>query len=174
MASTEHPQDANSISPDHDAVIEAAHSGHAVLHDLSKVDHTPDLSLRNIIRSTGPNTILNIFAVSCIYAAGVLALSVPLSQITFIVKDLGHEELESWISTASTAAVVAILPVMGSLTDIIGRRTALIVGCIFGFTGSMVAGFASSMKVLIIAQVSGCRFRFWRLSLTKFGRHSTA
>jgi len=142
---------------DHEAEVEAAHAGHAVLHDITKVDHTPELTFRNIIRATGGKTILNIIAVTCVYTAGILALVVPLSQIAFIEKDLGDAQLASWIATASTAGIAAVLPVSGSLTDIVGRKTALLIGCVFGFAGSMVGGFAKSMKILIIGQVSSRR-----------------
>lgn len=130
-----------------------AEFGRKVLLELSKVDNTPKLTFRNVIRSTDGLTILNCIALTMCYTSAIMEYNVPPSQIPFIIADLGRPELASWLSTASTVATCATLPTMSSFTDVFGRRYALLFGCGLGTAGALLSGFAPSTKVIMVGQV---------------------
>jgi len=132
-----------------------AETGRKLLQHLSSVDKTPALTFRNVINATDAFTLLNCLALIFTYTSALMEYSIPTSQIPFIIADLGRPELASWLSTASTCATSAILPSMSSLTDVFGRRYALLFGTALGFAGAMVAGFAPSTGIVILGQVRG-------------------
>jgi hypothetical protein len=132
-----------------------AETGRKLLQNLSSVDRTPALTFRNVINATDTFTTLNCIALVLTYTAALMEYSIPTSQISFIIADLGRPELASWLSTASTCATSAILPSMSSLTDVFGRRYALLFGTSLGFTGALVAGFAPTTEIVILGQVRG-------------------
>ena len=131
-----------------------AEIGRKLLKNLSSVAQTPALTFANVIKSTDAFTTLNCIALIMVYTAAVMEYSIPTSQIAFIVGDLGRPELASWLSTASTCATATILPSMSSITDVFGRRYALLMGSVLGTAGALTAGFAPTTEIVILGQVS--------------------
>lgn len=70
-----------------------------------------------------------------------------------MVADLGDPNNASWISTASSICIAVITPTVSGLTDILGRKYAIITGCLFGIIGSVVAASAHATTTIIAGQV---------------------
>ncbi|MGC1522229.1 MAG: MDR family MFS transporter [Steroidobacteraceae bacterium] len=69
-----------------------------------------------------------------------------------IVADLGGLRLYSWVFSAYLLAQTATTVVFGNLADVYGRKPVMLVGIGIFLLGSLLAGFAWSMPVMI-----GCR-----------------
>ena len=150
-------------APDH-----AAETGNKLLQELRIVDEStsPELTIRNVLAATDSYTMLNCLALTLCYSTGIIAYLVPTAMIPFMVNTLSRPELASWISSASTVATASILLPMSNLTDIIGRRYALLFGCAMGVVGSLVTGLAQKTNMTIVGQVrfalSPCSHNFMR------------
>lgn len=132
---------------------EAALVGAYVLPELSSHDEVANNSIRNVFRVTKGITLANSFLMCYLYFAGTMAYIVPPTQVSFMVADLGRPDLAAWVSTATSVGICAVLPVSGALTDVVGRRWAMIAGSLLGVAGSIVAGRADSTKMIIAGQV---------------------
>ena len=66
-----------------------------------------------------------------------------------IVGDLGGFHLFSWVFSLYLLAQAVTIPVYGKLADMYGRRPALFAGVCLFLSGSVLAGFATSMPMLI-------------------------
>lgn len=68
----------------HDTVVAAAHDGHAVLRELTKVQTGagPTLSVRNAVRMTDNRTIWTVCALAFVYWCGLNALNLPTAQVS--------------------------------------------------------------------------------------------
>ncbi len=69
-----------------------------------------------------------------------------------IVADLGGLRLYSWVFSSFLLAQTAMTVVFGNLADVYGRKPVMLVGIGIFLLGSLLAGFAWSMPVMI-----GCR-----------------
>jgi EmrB/QacA subfamily drug resistance transporter len=69
-----------------------------------------------------------------------------------IVADLGGLRLYSWVFSSFLLAQTATTVVFGNLADVYGRKPVMLVGIGVFLLGSLLAGFAQSMPVMI-----GCR-----------------
>ncbi|MCU1435531.1 MAG: transporter [Pseudarthrobacter sp.] len=90
----------------------------------AELPHSP---LRFTLRTQRP-ALYRTFAISALasiaYYVGIIY--VP----TYLVSTIGLSEGSSlWVSTAASAAVIAVTPVAGALSDRIGRRTTLLLFC---------------------------------------------
>lgn len=160
------------ITDAHEAEVRAAHDGHAVLKELTRIDTEaiPELTVRNVLKATDNHTIVTVAVLAFVYWCGLNALQLPTAQVShlrkslfslvltqpqiaFMVKDLGDSASASWISTASSAALAVVTPTISGITDLVGRRWALIIGCVFGVIGSVVAGSAQTLPIIIAGQV---------------------
>lgn len=74
------------------------------------------------------------------------------SALPTIVADLGGGELYLWIANAFFLASVAILPLYGQASNILGRRWLMLSAVALFTLGSGLSGGASSMKMLIAAR----------------------
>ncbi len=70
-----------------------------------------------------------------------------------IVAVLGGMDLFSWLFTAYMLAQTITIPIAGKMSDRFGRRPIFLIGMGVFMTGSLVAGFSTSMEMLI-----ACRF----------------
>jgi len=67
-----------------------------------------------------------------------------------IIADLGGFAHYAWVATAYMVASTAMLPIVGKLTDIYGRKWIYVGGIIVFLVGSWLSGFSQSMTQLII------------------------
>jgi EmrB/QacA subfamily drug resistance transporter len=66
--------------------------------------------------------------------------------------ELGDFEQLPWVVTSYLLAATAVTPLYGKLADILGRRTALLIGIGIFMVGSVMCALAPTMLTLIIAR----------------------
>ena len=71
------------------------------------------------------------------------------TAIPHIVTDLGGFDRFAWVTTAYLVASTAVIPIVGKLSDIYGRKVFFIGGIIIFVVGSVLAGIAQDMNQLI-------------------------
>ncbi len=69
-----------------------------------------------------------------------------------IVAELGGMDHYSWIATAAMLASAIVVPIVGKLSDMYGRRPFYIAGLVIFMTGSLLSGFANSFWFLVGAR----------------------
>ena len=70
-----------------------------------------------------------------------------------MVRDLGGEDVYSWILTAYLLCSTLMIPIAGKLSDLFGRRLFLFIGLALFAVGSLLAGLCTDMGAFI-----ACRF----------------
>src|SRR5690606_33588853 len=70
-----------------------------------------------------------------------------------IVSDLGGMDHYSWIAVSSLLASTVIVPIVGKLSDLFGRKPFYVGGIILFMTASVLAGLAPDFPTLIAARV---------------------
>src|SRR6202166_1966829 len=70
-----------------------------------------------------------------------------------IVADLGGLRLYSWVFSSFLLAQTAMTVVFGNLADVYGRKPVMLVGIGIFLLGSLLAGFAWSMPVLVCCRL---------------------
>ncbi|WP_010146647.1 MDR family MFS transporter [Serinicoccus profundi] len=66
-----------------------------------------------------------------------------------IVADLGGMSHYSWVATAAMLVSAVVVPVVGKLSDLYGRKTFYLAGLVIFMVGSIVSGLAGSFWVLV-------------------------
>ena len=66
-----------------------------------------------------------------------------------IVADLGGFELYAWVATAYMVASTVIVPIVGRLTDMYGRKWFYVAGLIIFMVGSLLCGLSQTMTQII-------------------------
>lgn len=69
-----------------------------------------------------------------------------------IVAELGGMEHYSWIATAAMLTSAVVVPIVGKLSDMYGRRTFYIGGLVIFMLGSVLAGVATNFWFLVFAR----------------------
>src|SRR5690348_10148868 len=69
-----------------------------------------------------------------------------------IIADLNGFELYAWVTTAYLLAQTAVIPLVGKLGDIYGRKWLAVGGVVVFVGASALCGMASSMAWLIVAR----------------------
>ncbi|HJO82371.1 MAG TPA: MFS transporter, partial [SAR202 cluster bacterium] len=69
-----------------------------------------------------------------------------------IIADLGGFDRFTWVTTAYLVASTTIVPVVGRMTDMYGRKKFYIVGIAVFVVGSVVAGQSQTMNQLILSR----------------------
>lgn len=69
-----------------------------------------------------------------------------------IVAELGGMEHYSWIATGAMLASAIVVPIVGKLSDMYGRRGFYLAGLIIFMTGSVMSGFANNFWFLVAAR----------------------
>lgn len=70
-----------------------------------------------------------------------------------IVAELGGMEHYSWIAVSSLLASTVVVPVVGKLSDLYGRKPFFVGGLVLFAAASVIAGFAPNFSTLIAARV---------------------
>lgn len=79
--------------------------------------------------------------------ATVVATAMPT-----VIADLQGLELYGWVGSLYMLASTLTIPLWGKLADLRGRRPAMLAGLVLFLGGSLVAGQARSMLVLVLAR----------------------
>src|SRR5437764_1293847 len=82
-----------------------------------------------------------------------LEQTIVSTALPSIMADLGHVELGSWVITSYLISVVCATPVLGKLSDMIGRAIVLRACLALFVTGSVLCALAPSMPTLIAGRV---------------------
>lgn len=69
-----------------------------------------------------------------------------------IVAELGGMEHYSWVATGAMLASAIVVPIVGKLSDMWGRRGFYIAGLVIFMIGSIMSGFASNFWFLVAAR----------------------
>ncbi len=81
---------------------------------------------------------------------GAIEATIVSTAMPAIVADLGGFRLYSWVFSAYLLMNAVTVLIYGKLSDLFGRKPILTVGIIIFLIGSILCGFASTMKALII------------------------
>lgn len=81
---------------------------------------------------------------------GAIEATIVSTAMPAIVADLGGFKLYSWVFSAYLLMNSVTVLIYGKLSDLFGRKPILTFGIIIFLIGSILCGFASSMKWLII------------------------
>lgn len=74
------------------------------------------------------------------------------TTIRYQVGAVGGVALASWIANSMFLLTLAFGPVLGNLSDRIGKRRTVLGGCALGIVGTAVSGRASSIGQIIAGQ----------------------
>ena len=103
-----------------------------------------------------PSVILAVVAFGVFVAADDLTVvSTMLRQIIFDLEIPLPDELNraAWIVNAYLIAYVVVMPFVGRLSDILGRRTVYIASLVLFLLGSIWVPFATSLNSFIVGRV---------------------
>lgn len=67
-----------------------------------------------------------------------------------IVADLGGIDQISWVVTSYLVMSTTLVPIVGRVSDIYGRKPLFIVGILIFLTGSVLSGVSQNMVQLIL------------------------
>lgn len=81
---------------------------------------------------------------------GAIEATIVSTAMPVIVGDLGGFSLYSWVFSSYLLMNAVTVLIYGKLSDLFGRKPILIIGIIIFLIGSILCGFAQSMKMLII------------------------
>jgi MFS family permease len=100
------------------------------------------------------DVIASLVALNALYFAASWALIAPTAVIGFIVQAFPESSnVAAWISASVTIPNCVLQAFIGDLSDILDRRYFLLVGALFGITGTLVSSRATSMEMVIGGQV---------------------
>jgi MFS family permease len=107
-------------------------------------------SLLSRIESSRAPVIACVMATMCMVAVEATIVSTVMPQI---VADLDGLRLYSWVFSAFLLAQTALTVVFGNLADIYGRKPIMLAGIAIFSAGSILAGFAWSMPMMIVFRI---------------------
>ncbi|RCI04512.1 hypothetical protein CU098_012016 [Rhizopus stolonifer] len=121
---------------------------------VSKDSDNPSVEMDDIYKKRLHGA--NIYAIFAgIYVAVVLA-SLDNSIVATIYPQIGTEFKRSneiiWIATSYMLSFTALQPLYGRISDVFGRKSALLFATTVFFLGSFLCGAANSLWVLVIAR----------------------
>ncbi|KAJ9155185.1 MFS drug efflux pump [Pleurostoma richardsiae] len=88
-------------------------------------------------------------AMAMLWVSGQIPLYLFGAIPVIIYADIGGEEYWVWFIIAYLLTAAAVLPFVGAFTDLVGRRTAAIIGCILIIAGQLVVAAADDMPAFI-------------------------
>lgn len=83
---------------------------------------------------------------------GSMDQTVVASALPTIGKALGSEQYLSWVVAANLLSVTAMTPLYGKISDIIGRRAAMLIGVSVFMLASLVSALAVNLPMLILGR----------------------
>jgi EmrB/QacA subfamily drug resistance transporter len=102
------------------------------------------------LKSARALVIASVMSTMAMIAIEATIVSTAMPQI---VADLGGLRLYSWVFSSFLLAQTAMTVVFGNLADVYGRKPVMLVGIGIFLLGSLLAGFAWSMPVLICCRL---------------------
>jgi Na+/melibiose symporter-like transporter len=96
------------------------------------------------------NRSLVIASIMASMAMVALEATIVATAMPRIVTDLGGLRLYSWVFSSFLLAQTAMTVVFGKLADVYGRKPIMLFGIAVFLVGSVLAGFAWSMPVMIV------------------------
>ncbi|WP_308121874.1 MDR family MFS transporter [Actinotalea ferrariae] len=81
-----------------------------------------------------------------------LSQTIVSPAMPIIVSELGGMEHYSWLATAAMLASAVVVPIVGKLSDLYGRRSFYIAGLVVFMAGSVLAGLAQDFWWLVGAR----------------------
>src|SRR5579859_5082675 len=95
--------------------------------------------------------------VMLVHFISMLSSTIVANSGPTIVDDLKGLSLYAWVFTSYTLAATICVPIVGKLSDSLGRRVFYIAGLSAFFVGTVGCGLSTSMPELIAARfVAGC------------------
>src|SRR5438552_7209148 len=83
---------------------------------------------------------------------GALDNSIVATAMPHVLADLGGFQLLSWVFTVYLLASTVVVPMVGKLSDMFGRKPFLLTGVVIFVAASASCGAALSMPTLIAAR----------------------
>ncbi|WP_287497426.1 MDR family MFS transporter [Pandoraea sp. CB10b_02] len=83
---------------------------------------------------------------------GSLDQTIVAPALPTIARDLGSFDAVSWVVTAYLLSSTAITPIVGKLSDLLGRRVVIAVSVTVFLVGSVLCALAPTMLALILAR----------------------
>ncbi len=99
--------------------------------------------------SRGP-VIAAVMTSMCMIAIEATIVATAMPQI---VAELGGLRFYSWVFSSFLLAQTAMTVVFGNLSDVYGRKPVMLAGIAIFLVGSLVAGFAGSMTIMIVCRL---------------------
>lgn len=100
-----------------------------------------------------PRTVLVLVALSVALLLTELDQSVFATALPTVVGELGGVGQQLWVGTGYVLAGAVMMPILGRLGDLVGRRRVLTAALLMFVAGSAVGGSAPSMAMVIAARV---------------------
>ncbi|KAI8364470.1 major facilitator superfamily domain-containing protein [Choanephora cucurbitarum] len=144
----------SSSSKDIDAITIMTSNPPSIKVVVSETNENPSAGMDDVYKRRLHGA--NIYAIFAgIYVAVVLA-SLDNSIVATIYPQIGTEFKRSneiiWIATSYMLSFTALQPLYGRISDVFGRKTALLFATIVFFIGSFLCGAASNLWILVIAR----------------------
>ncbi|WP_070120258.1 MDR family MFS transporter [Bacillus marinisedimentorum] len=108
------------------------------------------LILEKIQADRGTHRPLVLAAIMLAMFMAAIEATIVSTAMPNIVADLGGFALYSWVFSAYLLFQAATVLIYGKMSDLFGRKPVFVVGVTIFLAGSILAGFASSMKMLIV------------------------
>lgn len=84
---------------------------------------------------------------------GAVSQTIIAPAMPLIVAELGGMEHYSWIAVSAMLASTVIVPIVGKLSDLFGRKSFYVGGILIFMASSLVAGLSNGFEMFIVARV---------------------
>ncbi len=100
----------------------------------------------------GTQALVAMFGIMAVVLLTALDQTIVSTALPRVVADLGGFHLYAWVATANLLTSTVMVPIIGALGDLYGRKPFLLASIIIFTVGSLLAGFSQSMIWLIAAR----------------------